>query len=75
MVTAMTHSLRIWLDEHSETQEAFAARVGISRMHLWRILNSGLPSRETALKIEAATGGTVTAISLLGLERRKDGVQ
>lgn len=72
MVLVMTHSLRQWLDAKPETQEAFAARVGISRMQLWRILSGDMPSRNTALKIEEATGSEVTAISLLGLDRRTD---
>lgn len=71
MVWAMTHPLRKWLDEKPETQEAFASRVGISRMQLWRILSGEIPSRKTAMSIEAATDGSITAIRLLGLERRE----
>ena len=72
MVPVMAHPLRQWLDAKPETQEAFASRVGISRMQLWRILSGEIPSRKTAMSIEAATDGKITAIRLLGLERRAD---
>jgi hypothetical protein len=40
-------------------------------MQLWRILTGEIPSRRTAISIEAATDGSITAIRLLGLERRE----
>jgi transcriptional regulator with XRE-family HTH domain len=68
MIMVMKHPLRAWLDSKPETQEAFAARVGISRMHLWRILNGETPSRDLAVKMQDATDGDIRAAFLLKLE-------
>lgn len=68
MVILMTHPLRHWLDAQPETQEAFASRISISRMQLWRIMSGEMPSRDTAMRIQDATHGEIRAAFLLKLE-------
>ena len=41
------------------TKKEFAERAGVSRQHLYNILNGTNPNVVTALKIEKATGGLV----------------
>lgn len=49
--------LQQWMDAHSETDGTLADKLSISRAHISRIRRGVYgASKETALKIEAATG-------------------
>ena len=51
-----------------ETVTELAARLDIGRTHLSEVLNgTARPSGQLAFQIEAATGGRITAASLLGV--------
>lgn len=48
------------------TKTEFAERAGVSRQHLYNILNGTSPNVSTALRIEKATGGLVRCEDLRG---------
>jgi hypothetical protein len=60
-----------WCELDGRPMEELAKAFGMSRVHLWRIRKSGTTELKVANRIEQVTGGQVTAISLLGLDRRK----
>lgn len=63
--------LALYLQSHRITEQALAERAGVSRPMLNRIRRGErVPSRHVAQKIEAATGGEVSAVSLLGFPDR-----
>ena len=62
------HPLEIWLDKANESKSEFAARAGISRMAVWRVINGGQISIEMLRVISAATGGEVQMADLLPRE-------
>lgn len=60
-------TLKEYLSSTEQTDEQFAAVVGVSRPTITRIRNgSHLPSIKNALKIVDKTGGKVTLPELLG---------
>lgn len=63
---AMQHPLASYLRDHGITQAAFAERIGVNQATVSKICagRSGVSLR-MALKIEAETGGAVSASALL----------
>ena len=62
----LPHPLRRWFAERRISAECFAHRVGLKgRAAVYRIINTGTCSPQTAARIEAATGGEVTALEVL----------
>lgn len=66
----MQHPLAIHLRATGETQTAFAERVGVHQATISKICAGAGVSLRLALRIERATGGAVTAASLLPDEER-----
>jgi transcriptional regulator with XRE-family HTH domain len=61
MVLSMKHPLPDWLERNNVTLEAFAQRVGASRMHLWRLIKGkGNFTTDFLNRVSDATGGEVT---------------
>lgn len=61
MNRGMKHPLTEWLEQKREPLEAFARRVGVSRMHLWRLIKGrGNFTTDLLNSISDATGGEVT---------------
>jgi DNA-binding transcriptional regulator YdaS (Cro superfamily) len=70
-------TLADYINEHGRgTLTRLAREIGTSKGYLSDLVNDPKrrPSVDMAKSIEAATGGTVTAISLLGLDRKKAGI-
>lgn len=59
-----------WCERDGRSMEDLAKAFGMSRVHLWRIRKNGTKSLDLAQQVERVTGGQVSAISLLGLDRR-----
>lgn len=59
-----------WCERDGRSMEELAKAFRMSRVHLWRIRKGGTESLDVAKRIEKVTGGRVSAISLLGLDRR-----
>lgn len=70
MVMANQTPLDQWCERDGRSMEELASAFGMSRVHLWRIRKAGTKSLDLAQQIERVTGGQVSAISLLGLDRR-----
>jgi len=65
-------TLNEWCEQDGRGPSAQARALGISRATLWRLRGGGHAlTLDTACQIELATGGKVTAVTLLGLDRRK----
>jgi len=62
----MTHPIETYLGETGESKTDFAKRAGISKMHLWRLLDgrSGF-SLPTLQRISAATGEKIEINELI----------
>ena len=62
----MTHPIDTYLGETGESKTDFAKRAGISKMHLWRLLDGrsgfSLPALQ---RISIATGGKVPVAKLI----------
>jgi transcriptional regulator with XRE-family HTH domain len=71
MAMANQITLDEWCDRDGRPMEELAKAFGMSRVHLWRIRKGGTKELDVAERIERVTRGEVTAISLLGLDRRK----
>jgi transcriptional regulator with XRE-family HTH domain len=70
----MKHNLTFdkWCEIDGRGPSALAEYFDISRATLWRLRQGGHKiTVDTAQKIELATAGQVSAISLLGLDRRR----
>jgi len=64
--------LNEWLEANNNNRAQFCRDLGISRAHLYRILNGeNSPGPKLAEKIEKATDGQVTVMELLFPERFK----
>jgi transcriptional regulator with XRE-family HTH domain len=57
-----------WLKQSGMTQEAFAAKVGVTQGRISQIIQGKPPSWKLAAKIKEATGGEVSADDFLALE-------
>lgn len=62
------HPLIAHLQAEKETLTAFAERIEMSRMQLYRIMNGESTTLSTLRKISAATGGAVPVSAFLGSE-------
>ncbi|MDV4166223.1 XRE family transcriptional regulator [Rhizobium leguminosarum] len=62
------HPLITHLQEKGETLTAFAKRVEMSRMQLYRIIAGGSTTLTSLRKISAATGGAVPVSEFLSSE-------
>ena len=71
MAMANQTTLDQWCERDGRPMEELAQAFGVSRVHLWRIRKNGTKSLDLAQQVERVTGGQVSAISLLGLDRRK----
>ena len=71
MVMANQITLDQWCERDGRSMQELAKAFGMSRVHLWRIRKAGTESLDVAKRIEKVTGGAVSAIGLLGLDRRK----
>lgn len=61
-----------WCEQDGRGPSSLAKALGISRATLWRLrAGDHRLTLDTARQIELATAGAVSAISLLGLDRRK----
>lgn len=70
-----THPLTKYLAETNQTVTAFAERVGVSRMLVYRVINGGNTSVERIRQISAATNGAVSIGELIApaeADRRPD---
>ncbi len=60
-------NLKTWLKQEKGarglTQEQFAKQIGISRVHLQRLLSSGRASDKLKIRIQRATGESVRIAS------------
>ncbi len=70
MAMANQITLDEWCTRDGRPMEELAKAFEMSRVHLWRIRKDGTKELEVAQRIERVTRGEVTAISLLGLDRR-----
>ena len=61
----IAHPLTRYLAETNQTVTAFAERVGVSRMQVYRIIKGGNTSVERLRKISAATDGRVSVGDLI----------
>lgn len=60
---AFRRSLATWLDQATESKRAFAARTGLSRSHLDKILAGDcVPSLDVAGRIAEAIGEPLSAL-------------
>jgi transcriptional regulator with XRE-family HTH domain len=60
-----THPLIQHLKQKGETLTAFAERIGLSRMQMYRIINGESTTTDTLRKISDGTGGAVPTSALL----------
>lgn len=68
MLRDMKHPLQRYFEKFpDETRKNFAKRAGISRMQLWRLMNSEGEFSTTCLKrVSRATDGLVSVTDLVG---------
>lgn len=57
----MTHALTKFREDHGDTLEAFASKLGVTKSHVWKWENGTIPRREQMAKIVEVTGGAVSA--------------
>jgi transcriptional regulator with XRE-family HTH domain len=60
------HPLITHLQKKHETLTAFAKRIGMSRMQLYRIMNGESTTTDRIRMISAATGGAVSVSDFFG---------
>lgn len=63
-----THPLITHLKDTGESLTAFASRIEMSRMQLYRIINGEGTTTDTLKKISAATGNAVSISALFDTE-------
>lgn len=61
-----THPLMQYLKANGETVTDFAARVGFSRMRIYRIVNGENTSTSSIKQLVAATNGAVPVSAFIG---------
>ena len=61
-----THILEKWLDANNENKSDFAARIEVSRMAVWRVINGQELSLDMLRKVSEGTNGEVDIASLVG---------
>lgn len=66
-MTKETHPLLIHLKGTGESLTAFASRIEMSRMQLYRIMAGESTTTDTLKKISSATDGAVSFADLIGV--------
>ncbi len=62
-----------WMENNNVNKSAFAQKLGISRTHLYEIMNqTAMASRKLAKQIQDATNGEVTIMELLYPQEQKE---